>query len=197
MLLGGMERKEMLIRLEEHSMYAEINGFKEVRIEDTGVVADIIRRLKRRDVSVQFLNAELVATWEHLRFAVLNAIVAFANNCNISKKLEVEVILYASAQRQIRKAIDLIGVKRGCLNWAVVIVGGNEASVKATLSEITERLGKKPDETVLDLSESKVQKIRRVFGISEIEIEATASGDAEHALINLVIERMALLAASI
>jgi len=184
----------MLMALEEHKMYAGITGFREVRIEDTMEIADAIRYVKNRDVSVQFLNAELVATWEHLYFALLNAVVGFGNRCNISKKLGVEIMLYASAQRQIRKAIDLIGVKRGRMNLAMVIVGRNEASVKASLSAVTERLGKKPDETVLGLSRSKADKIRLVFGISETEIEATNSDSADRALANLIIERMALLA---
>lgn len=183
----------MLVHLQEHNLYAEITGFREVRIGDTMEITDAKRYVGKGDTAVQFLSAELVATWEHLYFALLNAVIGFGSSYAISKNLGVEVMLYASAQRQIKKAIDLIGVKRGCMNLAVVIVGSNEGSVKASLSAIIERVGKKPDETVLELSKSKIEKIRRVFAISKTEIEATSSDSAKQALVNLIIERMALL----
>ena len=187
----------MLICLEEHKLYAEITGFRRVRIESTAELADATRHVKEDNTLIQFLNAELVATWEHLYFALLNAVVSFENSCNISKSLGVEVMLYASTQNQITKAIDLVGVKNGCVDLAVVLVGSNEKSVETTMSTVKERLGKDPDESVLELSRNKTQKIREAFEISESEIGATNSDSAEKAVVNLIIERMALLAATV
>lgn len=187
----------MLIRLEEHKRYAEITGFREVQIENTKEIADAMRCVKERDTVIQFLNAELVATWEHLFFALLNAVVGFESDRNISKSLGVEIMLYASAQNQIRKAIDLVGVKNGCVDLAVVVVGSNEESVETALSAVKKRLGKEPDESVLELFGNKAEKIRGAFGINESEIEATTSDSAEKTIVNLIIERMALLATTV
>lgn len=186
----------MLFRLEQRGVYAEISGFRGVRMENAARIADVIRLARKRDVSVQFLNAELIATWEHLYFALLNAIVGFENHCNISRSIELELMLYACAQRQIQKAIDTLGIKRGCVNLAVVIIGHNATSVEASLSKVTRYLGKELDDTVLELSEKKTEEIRRVFGISETELEATTGGNNQK-LVNLVIERMALLSTSV
>jgi KEOPS complex subunit Cgi121 len=185
--------KIMLMHIEEYGLYAEITGFKGIQIDNMKRISDLTDREKRRKALVQFLNAELVATWEHLYFAVLNALLGFKNGFNISRSLGVEIMLYASAQRQIRKAIDLIGVKSGSLDLAVVIIAENEAAIKRSLSAVVDCLKKASDESVLELSKRKAKEIQRVFGISETEIRAATSGSANKALLDLVIERMSLL----
>jgi tRNA threonylcarbamoyladenosine modification (KEOPS) complex Cgi121 subunit len=50
-----------------------------------------------------------------------------------------------------------------------------------------------PDETVLELAREKVRSIRKAFGIRAEELEAVDEKDAEQALVDLVIERTALL----
>jgi len=183
----------LLKHFEEFGEYVEITGFSSVQIEDAEGFLKATRR-EQQETAVQFFNAELVATWQHLYFAVLNALTAFRNKNNISKHVAVEVMLYASAQRQIRKAIALVGIKRGSANVAVVIIGKNAGAVRTVLAAVAKRIGSEPNETVLALSNDKVQSIRKAFDISEREVETVMkAGDAEQALVNLVIERMALL----
>ena len=186
----------MLRYFEEDKKHVEVTAFKDVRFEDAEKLIKAFRKEKQKDVTIQFFDSKLIATWEHLYFAVLNALTAFRTARNISKNLAMEAMLYASAQRQISKAIQLIGVKRGCCeNLAVVIIGDKEAAVGAELTRISKRLDKVPDEGVLSLSEDKAQSIRRAFGISSKELEAVMGKDneEEQALVNIIIERMALL----
>ena len=184
----------MLKYFEEFGEYVEITGFRNVKIENAEGFLKATRR-EQQGTAVQFFNAELVATWQHLYFAVLNALTAFRNKSNISKNIAVETMLYASAQRQIQKAIARAGVNRDSANVAVVIIGENPDAVKTALSLVSKRIGAEPDETVLALPNSKVQSIREAFGISDKELETVmAKGNVQQALVNLVIERMALLA---
>jgi tRNA threonylcarbamoyladenosine modification (KEOPS) complex Cgi121 subunit len=184
----------VLKHVEEHAKYVEITGFKNVKVEKTEELLKKIRSKSDANVSVQFFNAKLICTWEHIYFAVLNALTMFATKRNISKNLAVEVMLYASAQRQIRKGINFIGVKPGCRNLAVAVIGETSKGVKTTVSAISELFGQQPNEDVLELSIWKVQEIRRAFMITEKELKVvTKKGDAERALVDLVIERMALL----
>jgi len=184
----------MLRHIEEYGTYVEITGFRDIPIDNSEEFMKSMRNLKLQGVAVQFFNAELIASWEHLYLAVLDALLAFRNGWNISKDLAMEVMLYASAQRQIRKAIDLAGVKQSCANVAIVMVNENQGMVKRTLAAVSERLSKQPDETVLELSKSKAACIRRAFGISEVEIASVSEKNPDKALVDLVIERMALLA---
>jgi tRNA threonylcarbamoyladenosine modification (KEOPS) complex Cgi121 subunit len=175
-------------------MYVGITGFRNVNIADFKNFLEETRSEKPRDVWVQFFNAELVATWEHLYFAALNALTAFKNNRNISKSLAMETMLYASAQRQITKALAQMGVKQGVSNVALVAMGKNSKSVEAALVEVSKQVGAEPDESVLELQEGKVQGIREAFGITQKELNAVAKkSDVNWALVNQVAERMALL----
>jgi len=184
----------LLKYIEETEKYVEITGFRNVRVGDAEEFVKAVRKEKQQRIWVQFFDAELVATWQHLHFAVLNALLAFKNERNISKSVAMETMLYASAQRQIRRAIDLMGVKCDSANVAVIIIGESPDSVKAVLSVVSKRVGAEPDEAVLELSRKKAQRIREAFGIAEKELEAVMEkNNADQALVKLVIERVALL----
>ena len=184
----------MLNHLEEFSKYVEITGYRKVKIKDAKELLNAVRGEAALDAEVQFFDADLVASWQHLYFAVLNALMVLRSGRNISKSLAVEVMLYASAQRQIKKAIELIGVKGCSKNVAVIILSANADSVKTGVRAVTKCLNLEPDESVLELSKEKTQRIKCAFGISDVELETvTAKKDAEQALIDSVIERVALL----
>jgi len=184
----------LLKYIEETGKYVEIMGFRNLIIGDAEEFLKAVRKKKQQRVWVQFFNAELVATWQHLHFAVLNALLAFKNKRNISKSVMMEAMLYASAQRQIRRAIDLMGVKCDSANVAIVVIGESPDSVKAVLSAISKAIGAEPTEKVLELSRKKAQRIREAFGITEKELKAVMEkNNLEQALVKLVIEKMALL----
>jgi tRNA threonylcarbamoyladenosine modification (KEOPS) complex Cgi121 subunit len=185
---------KLLKYIEEAGKYVELTGFRNVDIKDAEEFVKNARLEKPQDVWVQFFDADLVATWQHLYFAVLNALLAFRNRSNISKSVAMETVLYASAQRQISKALPLIGVKSGSGNMAVVILGKSSDSVGAFLSAVSKRVGRIPDERVLAVSGEKAIIIRRAFGVTELELKTVmGKSDGGEALVNLVIERMALL----
>jgi KEOPS complex subunit Cgi121 len=178
----------------EAGKYVEITGFRNVGIRDAEEFVKAARRETPESVWVQFFDADLVATWQHLYFAVLNALLAFRNERNISKTPAMETMLYASAQRQIQKALQLMGVKRDSANVAVVISGDSADAVEALLSAVSKRIDQEPDETVLDVSSEKALGIREAFGVTEKMLETVMDrNDGEKALVNLVIERVALL----
>jgi KEOPS complex subunit Cgi121 len=184
----------LLKYIEENEKHVEISGYRNVKIEDFPEFLNTIHEEKQLDVEIQFFDAQLVATWQHLYFAVLNALTAFKNKENISKNLEMEIMLYASAQRQIQKAIELIGVKQHSRSIAVVIVGEKTESVKKASRTVSKYVNGERDDRVLELSKEKTKIIREAFEISLIEIKTVLKGnDFEQALTNLVIERMALL----
>lgn len=184
----------MLKRIEEFGKYVAIEGFKNAKIGDVKKFLEEIRKEKPSNVEIQFFDAEFVATWRHLYFAVLNALTAFKNECNISKSFEMETMLYASAQRQIRRAMELLGIKSNTENIAVLVVGNEKEKIKATVSAISKRIAAQVDDKILEMSRQKMAMIRKTFKISDKELEVvTREDNIENALTDLVIERMALL----
>ena len=77
---------------------------------------------------------------------------------------------------------------------AVLIIGDNKEQTQKALQNITVCVGKKPDEAVLEVTKKKLEIIKQAFEITKEEVNATQQGDKEKAIINLVIERVALLA---
>ena len=185
----------MLKRLEEFGKYVEITGFRNVKIRDLRDLLETLNDEKPMQVDVQFFDAVLIATWEHLYFAVLNALVAFRSRRNISKSVAVETLLYASGQSQIRKATQLLGVKPSSSDIAVLIVGGQSELIRSILLTISKNVGGERDDGILELSEEKSESIQRFFGISENQLLAVRHGESfGMALVDLVIEQMALVA---
>jgi KEOPS complex subunit Cgi121 len=184
----------MLTYIEEDRKYVKIAGFRGISIQDTEEFIKSSSREKQLSTWVQFFNADLIATWEHLYFAALNALLAYRNRRNISKTIAMETMIYASAQRQIRKAINMLGVKQNSSNVAVVIIGDKTETVQTSFSGIRKCIAAAADETVLELTQEKTGKIRKVFGITEKELESVgAESNNEKAIVSLVIERMALM----
>jgi KEOPS complex subunit Cgi121 len=185
----------LLKKIKEYEKYVAIAGFRNVKIASIEDFLEDIQRKKKSTIEVQFFDAKLIATWQHLYFASLNALTAFKNKVNISKSLAMETMLFASAQRQIRKATELIGIKPDSSEIAVLIIGEEANAVKSAISLILKLANAEHDDDVLMLSEEKINLIRRIFEISDSELEAVmAKNDLEKALTDLIIERMALLA---
>ncbi len=184
----------MNLWLEEFHMYLTVAGFRNVRIRD---IDRFFQTLKNEvdDTHVQLLDASLVAGYEHLQFAVLNALNAFAGHVSVSSNLAIEIILYASAQRQIKEAFRLVGLRPSTTKVAVVVLARTEEQVSRRLEAVSRLIGGQRDDQVIDLTEDKLEGIKRLFGISSVELEAKASrrGLEKQALMDLVIEHMALL----
>jgi KEOPS complex subunit Cgi121 len=180
--------------IEEYVRIVEIIGYRNVAFYNVEAFLKANRKLTKQNVDIQFFDAELIATWEHLYFSVLNALQAFRTQTNISKSVAVEAMLYAAAKRQIQKAIDTVGVKSESETVAAVIVGATPEQVDCALQELTAYLGAEPDDSVLELTVQKEKKIRVAFKIGDKEIEVATKTTVQAALVDLVVEHVALLA---
>jgi KEOPS complex subunit Cgi121 len=182
----------MLQYIKEHRKYVEISGYQGVAFDKAEAFLKAERKQTRQNVEIQFFDAQLIATQEHLYFAVFNALEAFRSKMNRSKSPAMESILYASAQRQIQRAIELLGIKPQTKNMALIIIGEDPKQIQAALKAVTECVGSEPNERVLELNKTKEAKIKKAFEITEDELKTQEDG-AQKAIVNLVIERVALL----
>jgi len=181
-------------KLEGYDKFLAIAGFKDVRVRDLDAFFRLVKETTG-GACVQFFDARLIAGWEHLYFAALNASNAFRNKLNISNSLAVEILLYASAQRQIKEAVRLLGLKPQSRQIAVLVLTESRERVASTLETVSEILGGKRDDSVLELTHEKVEGIRELFGITDVELGAKLEkkGLDSRALTDLVIEHGALL----
>ena len=184
----------MPFHFEEFNRYVEITGYRNIAFEKVEEFLKAIRKQTLKEVDIQFFEADLVATEQHLYFAVLNALQAFQNKTNISKSLAMETMLYASAQRQIQKSINLIGIKPETKNMAITIIGKKPEQIQGLLQDLSLCVGSQTDETTLQITNDKKEQILKVFKITNAEIETLTDCDLEDAIVDLIVERVALLA---
>lgn len=71
---------------------------------------------------VQLMNADAIAGKEHLKQGVVHAMNAFERGENLAKDLGIEILIRTSAQRQISKAFEILGLKEGKMNIVVVLI---------------------------------------------------------------------------
>ena len=183
----------MLQYIKEYGKYVEITGYRSIAFGKAEAFLKASRK-HAQNVDIQFFDAELIATQEHLYFAVLNALESFNNKTNQSKSPAMETMLYASAQRQIQKAIERSGIKPKTKNMAVTIIGEDPTQIQNTLEALTKSVGTDPDEGVLEITKTKETKIKKAFNIQNKELNILKDDDPQKAIVNLVIEQVALLA---
>lgn len=162
--------------------HIEIAGFRS-HVEDVMELMGKINKISEKDASktciIQLLNADGIAGKEHILHATIHALHAFKRDENIANDLGLEICLRASAQRQISKALDILGLKEGEINVCTVLVGCKDDLI----DELEIILGKR-DDGVLEPNENL---LKAIYNISDAEIE-TAGG-----ISRVMIERTSLL----
>ncbi|HEX3013397.1 MAG TPA: KEOPS complex subunit Cgi121 [Methanobacterium sp.] len=156
----------------EHNI--QIAGFKS-NINDFENLMSNINKISK-NCTVQLLNADGIADREHILHAAVHAVKAFERNENIAKDLGLEICVRASAQRQISKALSILGIKEGEMNICAVAVDCSE-NVMDELGTILDKRDDSvlnPDENILkDIYDISEGEIKTAGGISKVMIEKT------------------------
>jgi len=145
---------------------------------------DALKKLKdirKEGLDVQLLNAKMVCDKDHLITASEHALRAFARGENVASTMSMELLLYASGQRQIDTAIERMGVHTSDREIAVVVLGEG----KVDISQLLRSLGLERDDAVLKVGEEKLRR----WGVTEREM---ATVDPDHRE-DLILEKVALL----
>jgi tRNA threonylcarbamoyladenosine modification (KEOPS) complex Cgi121 subunit len=181
------------LRVDEYGKYVQILGYRLREAVEPKAFIETARNACRPTI-VQFLDAEALASENHLFFATLNAIKAFTQGRSIAQSLDVEILLYASAQNQIGEAIRTVGLKPQTSLMAVVLVGEDESATTLAAKKLQILVPGGQDNSVLGFTDlNKVATLNRLYGINTVEVAALSSMDNEEALQWLIVERTALL----
>ncbi len=172
-----------MIRIKKFNRFAIILGFKEVIIDNIDTFLKKIRIVIAPTI-IQIFNAEHIAGKKHLFFATINALNAFEQGRNISNALEMETLLYASGQRQIDKAIDMIGYNSTSTQLAILMITSNQKEAEEIEKIIDKFIPGIRDNSVLEiLKEKKVEELSKIFKISKLELETMTDNNIDKAII--------------
>jgi tRNA threonylcarbamoyladenosine modification (KEOPS) complex Cgi121 subunit len=175
-----------------------IQGLESVSIPDfKRKIQELNTLAQKNGVLIQACATARIATWTHIFFGTLYALLAFKQGRAFSNQLALEILLYISGQRQIKIALDFFGARSG--NCAFIILGNSEDILRDTLQECRLLIGGTPADEVLSIfDDSKRELIQDYFQIANQEIDAIAQLDTkvarEDALIKILLNRIALVA---
>jgi KEOPS complex subunit Cgi121 len=155
----------------------QIAGY-EKEITDLNKVMDFTGSLTGNG-TIQLLRAQGIAGKKHLLQATIQALKAFNRNENMAKDLGLEICVRASAQRQISRALKILGLGKGNMEICAVAVDC-DPDVGQALDEL---LGPRTE----DVFKIDIPAISKLYKISPAEIET--SGNVER----VMLERTALL----
>jgi KEOPS complex subunit Cgi121 len=149
-------------------------------------VDDFLKKIKKfsekNNIGIQTFNADLIFGKLHLISAYEHAKRAVSSKTNTTNSLEMEILLYASGERQLKNAIPKIGVKKGESKVAFLFL---EKIDEKNLDNLFKELNLKIDDNVLDGDINTLKK----FGITVNEINTISKDKFE----DLILEKIALV----
>lgn len=149
------------------------------RIEKGEEFLKRVREMEQKlGISIQVFTASKIFGKLHLLVAAQLAVRAEGEKRMIANSLSGEILLYASGERQLQKAVQKIGIRNGETEIGIVVVG------HCDLGKVLRVLALKRNDEVLKADGKDLTS----FGISEIEISTVP----EEKRTELVLERIAL-----
>ena len=137
----------------------------------------------KHKIIIQAFNADVIYGKNHLISATQHAIRAMDRKTNTTNSLNMEILLYASGERQLKLAIPKMGVKKGKGDVAFVFISDNISS--KLIKDFIEDLDLKQDDKVLQGDINTLKK----FGINKDEIKTVTKDKYE----DLILEKVAMV----
>ncbi len=161
---------------------------------------------------IQLIKEKYVLNLDHIYIANYYVQKAFAQKTNISKKKNIELLLYLSTHRQISKGFESFGIdysdlERGELLICIISLINNlekismkilkefnaveiELGINAMTIEKIKRIKK-----FYKFSESQIKSVQNSYGIQKNDLQASIENldDLSSFLFDLICEKMALL----
>ena len=138
----------------------QIFGFR-ASIDSVGDTLAEIDSIKQDGEIIQLLNADSIVSKNHIIHGVNQAFLAFGRGENLANDISVEIVLRCSAQRQISKAFNMLGLHEGVMNLCVVLINS-----KDHIAELS---------SLFDLDESALNpdydNLVKLYKISDEELE--------------------------
>jgi len=116
----------------------ELNLFENFGIEETieiagfkGNIDGIPNALKKIDsiksnccdgCIIQLMDGKAVAGKKHILHGIIHGILAFKRKENLANDLGIEICVRTSAQRQISKALNVLGLKEGEMDIVAILI---------------------------------------------------------------------------
>ena len=159
-------------------MVWQIIGARGKIVSVDGMMEKIKEVEKKLDGTIQIFRADRIFGRLHVEVATGHAVRAFERGSNRSKQMGTEILIYCAAERQIKNAIEKLGIRQGTEEFALALSGEIDADV------LLKELDLVQDDSVLD-----GDKDHAAFGISNNDVALVGRERIQ----DLILEKMALI----
>lgn len=144
-------------------------------------------------VAAQFFDAGKAAGWRHVLLGFVNALAAFRSGRNISREPTMETLLRMSGQGQIDLALKRVGVSATTDNLGVILVASSEKELDTAFQAVLSHWGLSETEEREPPSEQELRSLIDLYSVTDAELEAMQAEDSWKAVVNAILERMAVI----
>ena len=124
-------------------------------------------------LGAQLFDSRLIWGYRHIHSTLWHAEKAFRTNSMISKSLTMEIMIYAAGYRQIKKAIELLGIQNNSSQFIGILVADDESQLKNAFERIKQILSFNSDLSVIENYSEKKE-------IALQYLEREGYGDVSH-----------------
>jgi tRNA threonylcarbamoyladenosine modification (KEOPS) complex Cgi121 subunit len=130
---------------------------------------DMASSMSESVLAIQFFDSAMIVNEIHLLSAVQNAFNAWKGGYMRSRSLDVEIAIYASAQHQIGRALELMGITDNTTSVAVVALGEDKKKIKSAMLVLEKTFG---NEIVpaFEMTSKKLEALKKIFSIDDSEV---------------------------
>ena len=140
---------------------------------------------QKNNIIIQVFDADMVFGEIHLMSAFKHAKRAIDRKTNTTNSLEMETLLYAAGERQLKLAIPKIGIKRGKVNIAFLLISEENEITNKIIDDLLDITCLNQDNKVIDGDKSTLIN----FGINDNEIKTIPNAKYE----DLILEKIAMV----
>jgi len=184
------------LTIKDDELYIGISETTNTNSLDTDELLEVAKGFSKSVLAFQFFNSLMIVDEMHLLSSAQNAVNAMKGEYMISRSLDVELIVYSSAQHQIGLALNTMGVKDKLESVAVVCIDEDENKIRKCLADVVERLGEEISPMFSPTTE-KINSLMETFGITDLEMkqftDATDLVSRSQALSKCVISRVSMV----
>lgn len=141
-------------------------------------------------IASQIFDNRYIWGRRHLFSAIWHAYNAEKNDQMISKTLSMEILLYTAGQRQIKKAIQLLGVKNNTKDVLGVLIGRDKSQLIKASVEIQKQLRIQINPQLLEDFSAKYQYLVQILVKDGFSAEKFTFEEIEKA----ILQKIAILA---
>lgn len=161
-------------------------GVRNAEVKNPEALLDIFKKVSTNPIVL--LNAKFIAGRRHIELLLKQSVEAEKRGLTYAKQREIDFIARVACEKQLKKAVDKVGLKPQKMDLAVLLLGGD--NFPSEVMRLLKTIGTL-DDSVINLEEKKKMAL-----LSEHSLKQTA----EYVLLNedplpyLLAEKAALLA---